>query len=591
MEKNHKEKSCEKKSHEHKKCKKRRRCCYPRPLLYRVDCIYRIFRDQDAKIRAVLGKLQSPRICPPLQKFTPEDIRYENYNYNASFSKTLTHDQTTGALVATEEYKKLACSMFTNDLKLLDSIKQFPGAEYGFVNPTAAFSAVLIGAPQCALYLPEPSPLSSAETAAEMVEVYAQAVARDVSFINYGTDATITSLLGTDRLNAPDVLNNLVDIPPTPFTTQTIFRGNADGSTVGPYVSQLLLLDVPTSSNTAFLQQYTTYLPRTGPFPPGTAVEWGTTKADMIAIQNGELSTLTPALDTPKYIYNGRTLAEAVHNDAGYQYYFQAAMILLKLGAPTNPNFPSFKNQDPFITDAGIINIITAVAGAAKVAFKHAWYWKWVKYRRLRPEVYSLWVDNVLTATVPNAGNYNLSDVVLQNDVITTDIFNLYKAYTLPLTYIEGSPGHPSYPAGHGTVAGACATILKMFFDGNQKWEDVPLVITGDLSGNVPGAVQANNTGLTRVAYMGVDKSEMTVGGEINKIASNIVLGRDWAGVHYRSDGIKGMELGEEVAIKFMGDLLSVCPENNLPENTPPSITFRRFNGELASVVPTVCKK
>ena len=33
--------------------------------------------------------------------------------------------------------------------------------------------------------------------------------------------------------------------------------------------------------------------------------------------------------------------------------------------------------------------------------------------------------------------------------------------YLLPLAFPEGSPIHPSYGAGHATVAGACVTILK----------------------------------------------------------------------------------------------------------------------------------
>ena len=40
--------------------------------------------------------------------------------------------------------------------------------------------------------------------------------------------------------------------------------------------------------------------------------------------------------------------------------------------------------------------------------------------------------------------------------------------YLLPMEFAEGSPIHPSYGAGHATVAGACATVLKAFFPEDQ---------------------------------------------------------------------------------------------------------------------------
>ena len=46
----------------------------------------------------------------------------------------------------------------------------------------------------------------------------------------------------------------------------------------------------------------------------------------------------------------------------------------------------------------------------------------------------------------------------------------------------------------------------------------------------------------------------MTVGSELDKLASNIAAGRNFAGIHYRIDADKGMELGEAVAIKFLQD-------------------------------------
>ena len=35
----------------------------------------------------------------------------------------------------------------------------------------------------------------------------------------------------------------------------------------------------------------------------------------------------------------------------------------------------------------------------------------------------------------------------------------------LPMAFQEGSPMHPAYGAGHATVAGACVTVLKAFFN------------------------------------------------------------------------------------------------------------------------------
>jgi hypothetical protein len=58
----------------------------------------------------------------------------------------------------------------------------------------------------------------------------------------------------------------------------------------------------------------------------------------------------------------------------------------------------------------------------------------------------------------------------------------------------------------------------------------------------IPNPVVASDDGLKLVPYTG---APLTVGGELNKLASNISLGRDAGGVHYRSDGIEGLKLGE----------------------------------------------
>jgi hypothetical protein len=70
----------------------------------------------------------------------------------------------------------------------------------------------------------------------------------------------------------------------------------------------------------------------------------------------------------------------------------------------------------------------------------------------------------------------------------------------------------------------------------------------------------------------------LRVGGELNKLAANIALGRDHAGVHWRTDGIESLLLGEQVAI-------SVLRDTKLTFNEPlTKFRFTGFNGKLIEV-------
>ena len=67
----------------------------------------------------------------------------------------------------------------------------------------------------------------------------------------------------------------------------------------------------------------------------------------------------------------------------------------------------------------------------------------------------------------------------------------------------------------------------------------------------IPNPVEASADGLSLTSYSG---TPLTVGGELNKLAANVAIGRDTAGVHWRTDGIEGMNLGEAVAIGILQD-------------------------------------
>ena len=92
-------------------------------------------------------------------------------------------------------------------------------------------------------------------------------------------------------------------------------------------------------------------------------------------------------------------------------------------------------------------------------------------------------------------------------------------------------------------MAGACITVLKAFFDDSFV---------------MPNPVVSNADGTALLNYRG---SDLAVGGELNKLAANIALGRDFAGIHYRSDGIEGMKLGEAVGISVLSELKSTYNE------------------------------
>ena len=54
----------------------------------------------------------------------------------------------------------------------------------------------------------------------------------------------------------------------------------------------------------------------------------------------------------------------------------------------------------------------------------------------------------------------------------------------------------------------------------------------------------------------------LTVEGELNKLAANIAIGRNWAGVHYYTDYIESMRMGEQIAIGLLEEQKLTFPEN-----------------------------
>jgi hypothetical protein len=387
-------------------------------------------------------------------------------------------------------------------------------------NPQAGLATDVEGPDPSKLDILSPPKVNSAEAAAEAVEDYWMALLRDVAFIDWGSNPDIAAasaeLSGLSEFTGPKVGGQI--------TPESIFRGCAEGDMEGPYLSQFLLHPVPYGSLT-ISQQQTTVLP---------GVDYLTDFNTWLSVQNGFPGPFADAFDpTRRYIRSMRDLGQYVHVDALYEAYLNACLILLAHNAPFDPGnpyepgHPDHVNQFGFGTFGGphILSLVTEVATRA---LKAVWYQKWMVNRRLRPEAYG----GLVHLTKSGTKSYPLHPQVLTSQAVART-HTKYGTYLMPMAFPEGSPTHSAYGAGHATVAGACVTILKAWFDDTA---DLPSTIT-------PSVASADGTALVPV------NAQLTIGGELNKVAANIAIGRNMAGVHWRSDYLESVRLGEEVAL------------------------------------------
>jgi hypothetical protein len=266
--------------------------------------------------------------------------------------------------------------------------------------------------------------------------------------------------------------------------------------------------------------------------------------ASWLSVQNGGVLPGGDIFDpTLRYIRNGRDIGQWVHIDVLFQAYFQAFLVIAGLGAPVDSGNPYLNSatQIGFGTFGGP-HIATMLCEVSTRALKTVWNQKWYVHRRLRPEAFAERIDR---AAFHSAG-YPVHADILASVASGSRIGGHLPSGNafLPMAFPEGSPTHPAYGAGHATVAGACVTLLKAWFDESTV---------------IQNPVMPDATGENLVPYTGPDT--LTIGGELNKIASNIAIGRNIAGVHWRSDATESLLLGEAVAISLLLDQRSCYNE------------------------------
>ncbi|MEM4781542.1 MAG: vanadium-dependent haloperoxidase, partial [Halalkalicoccus sp.] len=459
-----------------------------------------------------------------------------------------------------DAYEHLVEALETGDPDLFESLPM--GGHRKLIEPQGAYSVELMGADPHSLTIEAPPAFGSEEHVGEMVEVYWQSLARDVPFREYGESELIRAA-ADDLADAPGY-----DGPTDP---NYLFHADLDGVERGPYLSQFLLKDAPLSVH-EITQEIITLEP---------GVDYVTDYDEWLANMRGQLpgpedesghhdGELADSLtDYRKYMSTGRDLAACVERDMVFQPYMIAVMVLMGRpvdGVVSEPekiygDYHPYADSD---TQVGFLNfgregVMDLVSGIGQPAHVAAWAQKWLVHRRARPEAFGGLIE--ATANPDIDADHPVPVEAFEEYEVFDRLQEENGSRVLTQAYPEGCPLHPSYPGGHATVSGACSTVLKAVLNEDTVIED-PVQPTADGSALEP-----------------YEDEELTVGGELNKLTSNVNYGgRQFAGVHYRSDHDAGIRLGEQLAIGYLEDAAMRFHEEF------DGWTFTNFDGETVTI-------
>jgi hypothetical protein len=443
---------------------------------------------------------------------------------------------------------------------LMGGTRTLNGPQGGLAFALETMDGMQFGQPQ----VPPAPKTASDRTGTELVEHYWASLLRDVAFTDYGQSslgvAAAAELGSQPAYTGPR--NSAGQV-----TTELLFRGIFPGETLGPYVSQFLLQPTFFGSQ-PISQQQMTYVPY---------IDYGADFASWLDIQNGVDTGLRNQID-PQFRYrrNGRDLAAVTHMDVLFQEYLTACLVLAGInpnpigsftsgGAPLNPGNPYINSQtENGFGTFGAPDIAATIEEVAVKALNAVWYQKWYVHLRPRPEAIG-GIVHLLKSGQEQGTSVRLSNVILNSQALQQS-FSKYGTWLLSQAFPEGSPAHPSYPTGHGTVAGACIAVLKFFFDGSFV---------------IPNPVVPTSDGLALAPYTGSDAGQLTVNGELNKLGHNVTFGHGiHAGIHWRSDSDTSLLFGEAVALNFLRNRARTY-------NEPFTVTITKFDGTTATISNT----
>ncbi|MEM7584316.1 MAG: twin-arginine translocation signal domain-containing protein [Acidobacteriota bacterium] len=473
--------------------------------------------------------LNPPDSGPDVQPVSGDEGLYADFR--GSFSKTLRHNSF--GEVNPNSYHAFLDALESGapaDFENIPVGRPNDPDRVRLVSPQAAYAFEMFGFDGNDPRMDAAPTFASAETAAEMGELYWYALTRDVPFINYSSSSLIgRAVTDLNAFSRSDIFPRDGGV----VTPETLFRGTLPGAEIGPFVSQFLLQPFEFGR----LQFDGRYDRPT----PGGVNDFMTDFGEWLRIQRGGAPTeQTTFSGQNRFISSMRALGEFVHVDFPIQSGLYSAFILLSYGedalAVNNPYLRTASTTQQGFVDFGPADITHLVTHGPRLGLTGAWYQKWLAHRRLRPEVFA----GRLNLNLRGLRSYDINHEIFSSDglariIAANETGDPNNDGLLPMGYPEGSPAHPAYPGGHSTFVAAAATILKAWFN-----EDFV----------IPNPVIANAQGTQLLPWTGAN---LTVGNELNKLVGNITHGRDGAGMHWRSDG-RGNFIGERQALGVLAD-------------------------------------
>jgi hypothetical protein len=242
------------------------------------------------------------------------------------------------------------------------------------------------------------------------------------------------------------------------------------------------------------------------------------------------------------------------------------------MGIPTDPNIPYNLDMHKRITGFNTFSTawLFSLIGRVHETEAAAIYQKWYVHRKVRPEAHANLVDGILTNRFtlnPPMHPELLTSAVLplifernRQLNVKRGVASTAGSFFCPQELNAGSPSYPSSPAGHAFTAGACVTLLKAFFDLGtpshlRPWPTTPP--NPFVPFQPAGSANADGSRLVQTG-----ETDLTILGELNKLAANISEGRNMSGIHWRvSDTMLGMLLGEHGAMYRLNETAACYPE------------------------------